>query len=96
MRAHYLFRCLVCADLQSVPLLGKRGDASAMFDLDSGDRERSLRMAGLLGFSKNPKREWLLAEMVSKNVGSQVCSALSHSLFEASLGSHDISDMHRG
>lgn len=57
--------------MQSVPLLGKRGDASAMFDLDSGDRERSLRMAGLLGFSKNPKREWLLAEMVSKNVGSQ-------------------------
>lgn len=71
-----LFRRLLCADLQSVPLLGKRGDASAMFDLDSGDRERSLRMAGLLGFSKNPKREWLLAEMVSKNVGSQ--ARLSH------------------
>ena len=55
----------------AVPLLAKKNDGIAMLDNDS-DRERSLRMAGLLGFSKNPKREWLLSEVTAKNVGAQV------------------------
>jgi len=42
--------------------------ASAAFEVNVLDKEKSLRMASLLGHSKTPKREALLPELVSKGI----------------------------
>lgn len=59
----------------SIPLQAQSDD-ERYFDFDT-QKEKNARLATLLGFNTSPKREVLIAEITSKNIGAVVLPELS-------------------